>query len=100
MHIITQKRIWEAKKIHPTSASSLDGWLRIISRNTFMNFTDLKQTFGSIDKVNDYYVFDIGGNKLRFITKIHFNRQKIYIRNILTHKDYDKNHWKKENHYE
>ncbi|WP_174782659.1 type II toxin-antitoxin system HigB family toxin [Dolichospermum planctonicum] len=28
------------------------------------------------------------------ITSIHFNRQKVYIRYILTHSEYDKNLWK------
>ncbi|WP_411710896.1 type II toxin-antitoxin system HigB family toxin [Legionella septentrionalis] len=27
------------------------------------------------------------GNKLRLIASIHFNRKKIYIRHILTHKE-------------
>ena len=40
------------------------------------------------------YVFDIGGNKLRLIASIHFNRQKLYIRHILTHKEYDKGKWR------
>jgi mRNA interferase HigB len=44
--------------------------------------------------VGDLYVFDIGGNKLRLITSIHFNRKKLYIRHILTHQEYDKNKWK------
>lgn len=94
MHVITKKRIWEAKIKYPESASALDGWYRIVSKNTFERFADLKNTFNSIDKVGEQYVFDIGGNKLRLIANIHFNRQKIYIRDILTHKEYDKNKWK------
>jgi len=47
-----------------------------------------------VDKVESSYVFDIGGNKLRLIANIHFNRQKIYIRHVLTHKEYDKGDWK------
>lgn len=94
MHIITQKRIWDAKKKHPESANALDGWYRIIKKNRFNNFSELKKVFNSIDKVKDLYVFDLGGNKLRLIANIHFNRQKIYIRHILTHRDYDKGTWK------
>lgn len=47
-----------------------------------------------MDKVDELFVFDIGGNKLRLIATIHFNSKKIYIRNILRHQEYDKNHWK------
>ncbi len=95
MHIISQKHIWTAKRAFPKAANALDGWYRIISKNKFNNFTELKRTFGSADKVGNLYIFDVGGNKLRLIASIHFNRQKVYIRHILTHKEYDKRLWKK-----
>jgi mRNA interferase HigB len=94
MHIITQRRIWEAKNKHPEAKSALDGWYRVMKKNQFHHFSELKRTFGSVDKVGSVYIFDIGGNKLRLITNIHLNRQKIYVRGILTHKEYDKGYWK------
>lgn len=94
MHIITQQRVWEAKRKYPDSISALDGWYRIMKKNSFESFSALKRTFNSVDKVGSLYVFDIGGNKLRLIANIHFNRHKIYIRYILTHKEYDEGSWK------
>lgn len=99
MHIITKRRITEAKLLYPESTNALDGWYQVISKNEFSNFAALKKTFNSIDKVGDLYVFDIGGNKIRLIASIHFNRQKLYIRHILTHKTYDKGLWRKQNEY-
>ncbi|MBP9726837.1 MAG: type II toxin-antitoxin system HigB family toxin [Gammaproteobacteria bacterium] len=95
MHIITQKRIWDAKVKYPESATALDGWYRVIKKNDFLNFSELKESFNSVDKVKDVCVFDIGGNKLRLIATIHFNRKKVYVRHVLTHKEYDKGNWKK-----
>lgn len=89
MHIITQKRIWDAKKKHPAAANALDAWYRIIKKNEFGNFAELKSIFNYVDKVSNAYVFDIGENKLRLIANLHFQRQKIYIRHILTHKEYE-----------
>lgn len=94
MHVITQRRIREAKKEFPEASSALDGWFRVIEKNNFDNFSALKKTFNSVDKVGSLYVFDIGGNKLRLIASIYFNRKKVYIRDILTHKEYDKGSWK------
>lgn len=94
MHIITQKRIWDAKLKHPTVANSIDGWYRVIKKNIFNNFSELKQTFNSVDKVENFYVFDVGGNKMRIITTIHFSCHRVYIRAVLTHKEYDKGKWK------
>lgn len=94
MHIISQKKIVEAKATYPSCASALDGWYRLIKANTFHCFADLKKVFNSIDKVDNFYIFDIGGNKLRIIAAIHFDKQKVFIREILDHKTYDKGLWK------
>lgn len=94
MHIITKRRIIEAKSRYPICTSALDAWYTVIEKNNFYNFAELKRTFNSIDKVGNLYVFDIGGNKLRIIASIHFNRQKLYIRFILTHKEYDQGKWR------
>jgi len=45
--------------------------------------------------VGNLVVFNIGGNKYRLIAAIHFNRGKVYIRDVLTHAEYDKERWKK-----
>lgn len=94
MHVITQKRIWDAKLEHPESENALDGWYRVIKRNHFASFAELKKTFNSVDKVGDVFIFNIGGNKLRLIASIHFNCQRLYVRYILKHSQYDKNTWK------
>ena len=93
MHVITQKRMWEAKLKHPNCSSALDTWYRMIHKATIGTFGQLKLLFPSVDKVKDQYVFNIGGNKLRLIAYIHFNSQKVFIRQILTHKEYDKKLW-------
>jgi mRNA interferase HigB len=94
MHIITKKRITEAKLKYKNCASALDAWYTVISKNSFSTFSELKRTFNTIDKVGNLYVFDIGGNKIRLIASIHFNRQKLYVRYILSHKEYDEGKWR------
>jgi mRNA interferase HigB len=41
---------------------------------------ELRETFPRADKVGQRVVFDVGGNKYRIITVIHFNRGKLYVR--------------------
>jgi mRNA interferase HigB len=45
--------------------------------------------------VDGLTVFNIGGNKYRLVTAIHYNRSKVYIRAVLTHGEYDRNRWKR-----
>ena len=39
-------------------------------------------------------MFDIGGNKYRLIAYIRFEKQIVYIKRVLTYRDYDKGAWK------
>ena len=94
MHLITRKTLRLFWQQHPDSKTTLERWSKIISQNNFDNFSQLRATFPSADKIGNLIVFNIGGNKYRLIAAIHFNRRKVYIRHILTHKQYDKGDWK------
>ncbi|MBS0351827.1 MAG: type II toxin-antitoxin system HigB family toxin [Proteobacteria bacterium] len=50
----------------------------------------MKKHFNSVDFVNGYTIFNIGGNNYRLITAIHYNAQHCYIREIWTHAEYSK----------
>jgi len=80
--------------MHQDSENSLNTWYKIISKTDFISFNDLRKTFPNADIVDNLTVFNIGGNKYRLIAAIHYNRQILYIRHILTHKEYDKNKWR------
>ena len=94
MHIITHRRIVEAASTHKDCATALDQWYRVVKKAEIENFAQLQQLFSAVDKVDKLYVFNIGGNKWRLIAAIHFNRGRLFIREVLTHKEYDKEDWK------
>jgi len=93
MHIITRKRILDFAKKYPDCSNSLNSWYRILKHSTVTNFIELRAIFPSADQVEGLTVFNIGGNKVRLIAAIHYNSQRIFIRHILTHSEYDKNKW-------
>lgn len=76
---------------HPPAVKSLNDWCSRIRRANCTNFNELRNEIsGSVDSVgNDMYIFNIGGNNYRLVAGIHFNKQIVYIRAILTHKEYD-----------
>ncbi len=78
----------------PQANEPLQGWRRVIEKNRFANWAELKATFNTIDKVGELAVFDIGGNKFRLVTYIRFEKQIIYVKAVLTHRDYAKGAWK------
>ena len=76
-------------KLYPDTKNALSQWYQLIKDNEFSSFVELRQMFPSADQVGKLTVFNIGGNKVRLIAAIHYNRQKIYIRAVLTHSEYD-----------
>ena len=91
MRIITYKRIQEFVVKHADSETPLNYWYHTTNSSKWKNFNDIKNTFNSVDYVgNNGYVFNINGNHNRLIVIISFNAQKVYIRFIGTHEEYDK----------
>ncbi|MEW6241872.1 MAG: type II toxin-antitoxin system HigB family toxin [Chloroflexota bacterium] len=94
MHIITRKRLNEFAHKHPDSKSALQHWYKQAKAKSFKSFAELRETFPGADRVGKLTVFDPGGNKVRLIAAIHYNRNKVYIRAVLMHKEYDEGKWK------
>jgi mRNA interferase HigB len=94
MHIITRKRLNEFAQKYPETETALAQWYNNVKKNNFSSFVELRKMFTSADQVGKLTVFNIGGNKVRLIAAIHYNRRKVYIRAILTHQEYNKNKWR------
>lgn len=93
-HVITRKRLNEFAQKHPNSRVSLEHWYRLMKRGRFLSFAELRTAFPHADQVGKLTVFNVGGNKARLIAAIHYNRQKVYIRAVLTHDEYNKSKWR------
>lgn len=95
MHVISKKALRDFWQKHPGAQEPLLRWYRIVNQTDFQSFVDLKQTVPTADLVGRHVVFNIGGNKYRLIASIHFNRNRLYVRHVLTHGEYDQGAWKK-----
>ncbi|MBH1977951.1 MAG: type II toxin-antitoxin system HigB family toxin [Comamonadaceae bacterium] len=94
MKIISNSALRAFAADHPQAQEPLQGWRRVIEKNRFAHWAELKAAFNAVDKVGELAVFDIGGNKYRLIACIRFEKQIVYIKAVLTHRDYDKGAWK------
>src|SRR5262245_26417567 len=95
MRIISPKalRVFEAR--HPDAAGPLNAWRQSTKYSEWQTFYDVRAVFGKrVDRYKQYVIFDIGGNKYRLIAAIHYNRGRLYVRNVLTHTEYSAEKWK------
>ena len=95
MHVVSRRALREFWTRHPDSKQPQSRWFKLLEKQDFNHFTELRSVFPSVDRVGDFTVFNIGGNKYRLIASIHFNHRKVLVRHILTHAEYDKGRWKK-----
>ena len=90
MRVISRRALREFWELHPPAKGPLAAWFRLMRSAVFADFNAIRKTFAAADYVVPYTVFDIGGNRYRVITVIHYNRRRVYIRHVLTHAEYDR----------
>lgn len=59
-------------------------------------FSAMRAVLPSTDKVGRFHVFDIGGNKIRLIASVNYSAQRLYIKHVFDHREYDKGKWRDE----
>jgi mRNA interferase HigB len=79
---------------HPNAKPGLLHWYQMLKLATVRSVAELSALFPSADQVGKLTVFTIGGTTARLVAAIPYNRQKVYIRAILTHDEYDEGKWK------
>jgi mRNA interferase HigB len=100
MHIITRSRLVEFWNQHSTAKTGLLLWYKITNAATWQNLVELHEIFPSADLVGNFIVFNIGGNKYRLIALVDYAYQKVFVRAILNHAEYDREDWKRDEWYE
>ncbi len=95
MHVISKKRLQKFWTKHSDAEPSLSEWYKRINSKEFKNFVELRKDFPAADQVGKLTVFNIG-KKYRLITFVDYEYQKVFIRDVLTHAEYDKEKWKRD----
>lgn len=94
MHVISRKPLDEFIRRQPQAKSSLNTWWEVAEKADWRTIGQVKESWGSADYVQGFTVFNISGNKYRLITRIDYERKRVYIREVLTHADYSRGRWK------
>ncbi len=95
MHVISIQKLRVFWQRYQDAEKPLRAWYKILEKCLANNYAELKQTFSSADILEDYTIFDVGGNKYRVIVQIYYQYGRAYIAEVLTHAEYDEKNWKK-----
>jgi mRNA interferase HigB len=98
VRVISVKKLrafWEDSR-NGAAESPLRAWVQVVKAADWSCFADVRLTYSAADAVGNKIIFDIGGNKYRLIAVIDYEGHKVFVRHVLTHKDYDKRQWKED----
>ena len=87
----TLKQYWEK---YPDAEKPLRAWYAVCRKANWTNLDEVQDVYPHADAVGECTVFNVGGNDHRLIVKIRYRTQRIYIRQVLTHKEYSRDKWK------
>jgi mRNA interferase HigB len=91
MRIVSRKGLIEFYGKHAASKVALEDWYHKVNKAKWINLNHLKNDFASADYIgNNRVVFNIKGNDFRLVAVVIYVSQKVYVRWIGTHSDYDK----------
>ncbi|GHT73403.1 hypothetical protein FACS189456_3800 [Bacteroidia bacterium] len=92
MRIISRTPLVAFCRKYPDAAIAVEVWYKIVKRVRWNSFDDIKQYFNSVDYVgNNHYVFNLKGNNYRLVVVIIMTPlQRVYVRFIGTHDEYNK----------
>jgi mRNA interferase HigB len=96
MRLIKQANVIRDASSYPTDIQkSVFAWCKVVKQAHWTSLADIRKTYDcSVDQVDRFLIFNI--KDYRLIVTFNFKAQIIYYKYFLTHKEYDKGHWKDE----
>lgn len=94
VHVISRKILRDFCQKHADSCEALFAWYKVATKAQWQNLPQIQAIYPKAEAVGNFTVFNIKGNTYRLMVDINYVKQRIYIKYILTHADYDKDLWK------
>jgi len=100
VRIIKESFLKDAAGKYPKAAGYVAAWIKVVRAAHWRNLAELRRAYPSADAVEvgskkKVIVFNVCGNTYRLIVAIHFDKQRLFTLQFLTHADYSKDDWKR-----
>ncbi len=82
-------------KRHPETLPVIEKWHKVSKRAQWNGLHEVRAAFPSADQVGTLLVFDILGGNYRLIVRVSYTGKCIWVKELLTHTEYDRKEWMK-----
>jgi mRNA interferase HigB len=93
--VISKRGLKRLVAKHPETETEAYNWYQVARTAKWRSLADVRIVFPSADMVGQVLVFNLLHNRYRLIATVYFPTQELYIKALLTHKEYDREEWKK-----
>ena len=94
MRIISERRVRDFGEKYSDARLALANWQRAVRAARWRTQADVRAHFNDSDLVGEKTVFNIAKNRYRLVAYINFGAQIVYIKEILSQREYSKGQWK------
>ena len=95
MNVVSRRGLFERAAKFADAKSALQVWFDTAVDAEWKTLEDIRKSFPATDMVGALAIFNIRGNKYRLIVRMVFQYKRVYVKEFLTHAEYDKGAWKK-----
>jgi len=85
----------KAKRADSGTLIELEVWYRTARAAGWRSLVDVRKDYTDADQVGSALVFNIRNNRYRLIARVEFSKRLMFVKALLTHKEYDREEWKK-----
>lgn len=95
MHVLSEKAIKDFARLHADAADELIRWNKIARQVAWRSLADVRQTLPDADQFRNLLIFNIRHGFYRLIVKVDYRANLLMIKELLTHKQYERGGWRK-----
>jgi mRNA interferase HigB len=95
VNVISKRGLLALGKKHPAATDALMKWFSVAGKSRASSFNEMRRTFPTVDQVGNVLVFNLVGGSYRLIVRVNYAGQTLFVKAVLTHREYDRKEWMK-----
>jgi mRNA interferase HigB len=95
VNVISKPGLLKLSKKHPETLRTLALWYKTVKRAQWKGLNEVRRDYPSADQVGNVLIFNVLGGNYRLIVRVTYTGQRIYVKALMTHREYDRKEWMK-----
>ncbi len=95
VNVISKVGLMKMAESHPETIPALRLWYKEARKAAWRGLHEVRRRYPAADQVGKVLIFDILGSNFRLMTRVNYTGQRIYVKALLNHREYDRKEWMK-----